>query len=181
MADPAPNGAATAPEGSTTDPPEQGGGSELTADQRSAVERAEKPDEVREIISAASRRARQAESELRAARQELQGLQDQGKSELEKAATRAQRAESRVAELERSLLVSSVATKYDLHPELVPRLRGETEEELEADAKALAKQFPRTTETPPPDLGAGARDGAATAPGSKGFSDTIRRRAQARR
>lgn len=178
MADPTPEAAATAPEGTEQDAPDTG--AELSADQRKAVDAAAKPDEVREIISAASRRARQAEAELRQARQELQGLQDQGKSELEKAAARADRAEAHAAALERSLLISSVASRYELDPELASRLRGETEEELEADAKALAKQFPRQSQEPPPDLGSGARDGATPA-GSKGFSDQIRRRAQGRR
>jgi hypothetical protein len=181
MADPQGSAdAATAPEPTPKDAPQDAGNGDLTDDARKAVEGAEKPDEVREILSAASRRARQAEGELKAARQELSQLQDAGKSELEKATARAERAEAHAAELERTVLVSAVATKYDLHPELVPRLRGATEEELEADAKALAKQFPRTVDEPPPDLGAGAR-GAATAPGSRGFSDTIRRQAQRRR
>jgi hypothetical protein len=179
MADPAPEAAATAPEGTTTETA-TGNGDGLTADQQAAVKAAENPDQVRTILSEASRRARQAEADAKAARQELQGLQDAGKSELEKASTRAERAEARVAELERSLLITAVASKYDLHPELVPRLRGDTEEELEADAKALAKQFPRHQEEPPPDLGGGARDGATPA-GSKAFSETIRRRAQSRR
>jgi hypothetical protein len=41
------------------------------------------------------------------------------------------------AELERSLLVSTVARKFDLPAELAGRLQGSTPEELEADAKAL--------------------------------------------
>ncbi|CAL9327215.1 hypothetical protein [Streptomyces sp. SudanB182_2057] len=41
------------------------------------------------------------------------------------------------AELEHSLLVSSVARKYDLPEELAGRLRGSTPEELESDARAL--------------------------------------------
>lgn len=180
MADPQESGAATASESSTQDKSSAATGGELTAEQAAAVKTADNPDQVRTILSEASRRARQAEADAKAARQELQGLQDAGKSELEKATTRAERAEARAAELERSVLISTVAAKHDLHPELVPRLKGDTEEELEADAKALAKQFPRQQETPPPDLGAGPRD-AATAPGSKGFSDQIRRRAQSRR
>jgi hypothetical protein len=179
MADPAPDGAATAPEDTSTEAPASNGDG-FSTDQQAAVKAADNPDQVRAILSEASRRARQAEAEAKAARQELQGLQDQGKSEAEKLASRAQRAEARVAELERSLLISGVASKYDLHPELVPRLRGDTEEELEADAKALAKQFPRQQEAPPPDLGAGPRP-PATGGGSKAFSDSIRRRAQGRR
>ncbi|MGW1258461.1 hypothetical protein ACWD5Q_25590 [Streptomyces sp. NPDC002513] len=41
------------------------------------------------------------------------------------------------AELERSVLVGSVARKFDLPDDLASRLRGETPEELESDAKAL--------------------------------------------
>jgi hypothetical protein len=180
MADPEGDGGATPPEPTPQDQPETGNGDELTAEQRNAVAAAEHPDAVREIISAASRRARQAEAEAKAARSELQGLQDQGKSELEKANGRAERAEARAAKLERTLLISSVATRHRLDPELASRLRGETEEELEADAKALAKRFPGHQEQPPPDLGGGARD-SATPAGSQGFSDRIRRQAQARR
>lgn len=178
MADPDGDGGATPPE---PDPkqPDTGNGDELTAEQRNAVAAAEHPDQVREIISAASRRARQAEAEAKAARSELQGLQDQGKSELEKANGRAERAEARAIKLERTLLISAVAARHKLDPELASRLRGETEEELDADAKALAKRFPGHQE-PPPDLGGGARDGATPA-GSQGFSDRIRRQAQARR
>ncbi|MFI2673895.1 hypothetical protein ACH5AU_30805 [Streptomyces albidoflavus] len=41
------------------------------------------------------------------------------------------------AELERSLVVASVARRFDLPEELAGRLRGTTPEELEADAKSL--------------------------------------------
>jgi preprotein translocase subunit SecD len=180
MADPTPEAAATAPEGTPDPGADRNGGTELTAEQRKAVEAADNPDQVREILSTASRRARQAEAEAKAARQELQGLQDAGKSELEKANTRAERAEARAAELERSLLTSSVASRHGIPPEHVHRLIGTTEEELETDAKALAKALRSSTEEPPPDLGGGVRQGAP-AQGSMAFSDSIRRRAQGRR
>lgn len=181
MADP-PEGtdAATTPD-PKTDPPDGGtDDGDLTPDQRKAVERADKPDEVRALISSASRRARQAEADAKAARLELQKLQDAGKSELEKTAGRAERAEARLTELERDLLVTRVAAKHGIPAEDMDRLRGTTDEELEADAKAFAKRYLRTDE-PPPDLGGGARSGAATAAGSKGFSESIRRQAQRRR
>ncbi|MFC9736678.1 hypothetical protein ACFVKC_02015 [Streptomyces noursei] len=41
------------------------------------------------------------------------------------------------AELERSVLIGSVARKFDLPDELASRLRGDSAEELESDAKAL--------------------------------------------
>jgi hypothetical protein len=59
---------------------------------------------------------------------------------------------ARNAELEHSLVVASVARKYDLPEELAGRLRGATPEELEADAKALqALIIPAA----PPALGGG--------------------------
>lgn len=56
------------------------------------------------------------------------------------------------AGLEHSLLVSTVARKFDLPETLAGRLRGETPEELEADAKALQALV---TPGPPPFLGGG--------------------------
>ncbi|MEU2854148.1 hypothetical protein [Streptomyces syringium] len=52
------------------------------------------------------------------------------------------------AELERAVLVGSVARRFDLPDELSSRLRGATAEELEADAKALQTLLiPKTPES----------------------------------
>ncbi|MFF7254797.1 hypothetical protein [Streptomyces microflavus] len=56
------------------------------------------------------------------------------------------------AELERSLVVSSVARRFDLPEELAERLRGATPEELEADAKSLQSLLAPKA---PPALGGG--------------------------
>ncbi|MEU6959598.1 hypothetical protein [Streptomyces chrestomyceticus] len=56
------------------------------------------------------------------------------------------------AELEHSLVVASVARKYDLPEELAGRLRGSTSDELEADAKALQALLAPAA---PPSLGGG--------------------------
>lgn len=56
------------------------------------------------------------------------------------------------AELERSVLVTTVARKFDLPEELAGRLRGATPEELEADAKALQVLLAPAA---PPSLGGG--------------------------
>ncbi|MFE2988631.1 hypothetical protein [Streptomyces sp. NPDC059262] len=56
------------------------------------------------------------------------------------------------AELERSVLVGTVARKFDLPEELAGRLRGTTPEELEADAKALQTLLAPSA---PPLLGGG--------------------------
>jgi hypothetical protein len=155
-----------------------------------AVRQADNPDKVRDLISRASRRARQAEVRARDARQKaadadqlrvrVAELEEAGKSELEKLQARAERAEAHAAELERAQLIRSLAAKYGIPETHADRLRGATEAELEADAKAYAKSFP-TADEPPPDLGGGARSGAATAPGTRGFSDQLRRQAQRRR
>lgn len=49
---------------------------------------------------------------------------------------------SQVATLERSLLIGSVATTFKLPPELAAVLKGDTEDELTAHAKELAKFVP---------------------------------------
>ena len=51
--------------------------------------------------------------------------------------------------LERSILVNTVATKYELTPLLASRLVGSTEAELEADAKLLAAALPAAPLAPP--------------------------------
>ncbi|MFJ9158692.1 hypothetical protein ACIRPS_18035 [Streptomyces griseoviridis] len=56
------------------------------------------------------------------------------------------------AELEHSLVVGTVARKYELPDELAARLRGTTAEELEADAKALQALL---TPAAPESLGGG--------------------------
>lgn len=56
------------------------------------------------------------------------------------------------AELEHSLVVATVARKFDLPEALAGRLRGTTPEELEADAKALQSLITPVT---PPALGGG--------------------------
>lgn len=177
MAETPADAAATAADASSnTDSSPDASADALTPEQQAAVDAADKPDVVQALITSQARELRQAQGQLRTAQRALQELEDAGKSELERASTRAERAEQRVAELERNQLVSAVAARHSLPPELAERLRGETEQELEADAKALAKLMPG--ETPDPGaLGAGARSAAATG-GSRGFSEQIRQRAR---
>lgn len=51
--------------------------------------------------------------------------------------------EEKVATLERQILVRDVADEFNLPPALRDRLKGETEEELKADAKVLAELVPQ--------------------------------------
>lgn len=178
MADPAGDGAATAPEPTapTTQapegaPPDDG----LTDTERAAIGQSEKPEVVSAILTSASKRAREAEQRASKAESELRKRQDAERTELERATARAEEAEQRATLAERSVLVARVAAANGVPADQTHRLVGETEEELTADAKSLAKLIRREPEQT--DLGSGARpDGAA--PGSKGFSEVIRQRAR---
>jgi hypothetical protein len=128
--------------------------------------------------------------ELKAVKKERDDLRDAGRSELEKAVGRADKAErerdsaiaereARITELEREARARAAAAAAGI-AEHWSRLRGDTAEELEEDAKSLAESFggggnsgPATTA----DLGAGPRPGAP-ATGSQGFSERIRRQAR---
>lgn len=97
----------------------------------------------------------------------LQELEDAKKTETEKLTDRAAKAETRASELESELLRLRVAISKQVPPDLVDRLRGETEEELAADADKLLKLVTpetdgRTAPAPRPDLSqGGSGNGAA--------------------
>lgn len=76
---------------------------------------------------------------LRNAKVELDKLTEATKSDTERLATRADKAEKRAAELEPKVLRLEVALEHGLPKALAHRLVGDTREELEADAKELLK------------------------------------------
>ncbi len=63
--------------------------------------------------------------------------------------------EGQIAESDRATRRQTIAAKHRLTPELADRLRGDTDDELEADAKSLAK-FVRT-DAPDTEAGRGGR------------------------
>ena len=65
------------------------------------------------------------------------------KTELQKAQDRAAKAEASAQALKVSLMRRDAAVKVGLPEALVDRLKGETPEELEADAKALLESLPK--------------------------------------
>lgn len=71
-------------------------------------------------------------------------------TELEKAKQRAAQLEVELSALRRSEMQRQVAEKAGLPAALASRLKGETPEELEADAMALAETLPKLTKSPPP-------------------------------
>jgi hypothetical protein len=68
-------------------------------------------------------------------------------SEADKALKRAEEAEAKLKALELTALKRSVADKVGLPVAFVDRLKGETEEELEADAKSLLEALPKAPKT----------------------------------
>ena len=167
--------------------PLRNGGPELTRRAgRGASRPRDKPDEVRDDPQlTASRRARQAEAEAKAARQELQGLQDAGKSELEKATTRAERAEARAAELERSGAdhapwppSTTCTPSWSPGSEVTPR------RSWRPTPRRWPSSSPDRQETPPPDLGARTPGTLQRRPAPRGSptrSDGARKAAAERR
>lgn len=86
----------------------------------------------------------------------LQEIEDAGKSAEQRYQEALSAAEKRAAQAERALTRSRVAAKHDLG-DLAEFLTGDTDEELEEQAKRLAK---RLKSTPPPSYDGGARSSA---------------------
>lgn len=125
---------------------------------------AKNPDAVSNAIRAEREKAK-AEREARlAAEARIKEFEDAQKSEeekreeaLEQARKLAEAEAARANELEVKLLRNVVAAEKNLTPNLAARLRGESREEIEADADALLEDLGTLpVETPPPGEG-GAR------------------------
>lgn len=114
------------------------------------------PEYVRELRSEAARHRKEAqEAKAKAAEYE-----DRDKSELEKITGKLSKAEERAQAAENSLLRFQVAAEKQLPRELIPRLRGNTEEELAADADELLNLVKSRNDNERPDFDGGAREPA---------------------
>lgn len=114
-------------------------------------------------------RAKAAEAELKKLQKaqtdaERKRAEEQGKFEdlykdtqakLEAAESAAREAEEKARQAELSSLRSKIAAKHKLPDLLAERLRGDTEEEIEADAKALAETLPKAIVSTATDAQAG--------------------------
>lgn len=89
-------------------------------------------------------------------RTKAQELEDAQKSEIDKALTKAQRAESAKAEAEAKLLRYEVAQEKEVPAKLVPLLTATTREELEAQASLILENAKPAT----PEFDGGAREPA---------------------
>lgn len=109
--------------------------------------------------------SRKTEKDANTARTRLAQIEDSQKSEAQKVAERATEAESRAAKAEQELARYRVANAKKVPPEWVDRLRGDTEEELAADADKILVAIKAMQPTgPKPDQSQGARaTGAANA------------------
>ncbi|WP_309242580.1 hypothetical protein [Streptomyces sp. KAI-26] len=113
-------------------PDEQTPSPEAGAGGTSGTPEDELPDWARKELAKARGEAAGYRTRLRDAETKLSGAKSP--EEFEAALTEVKQ---KNAELERSVLIGTVARKFDLPEELAGRLHGTTPEELEADAKSL--------------------------------------------
>ncbi len=95
-------------------------------------------------------------------------------SELELANKRAQELEAKVRQLEFGKLQHDIATKVGLPAVLADRIKGETPEEMEADAKTLLEALPKKTAP-----NAGATNPGDKSPNTETFEEAHKRWKQA--
>ena len=129
-------------------------------------------DAGKKALAEERKRAAAAEKEAKALKARLDEIEAANLSELEKAQKAASDAAARLAEYERTTLRQKVALVKGVPADLVDRLRGDTEDEIAADADALLALVKAPT-TPLPDPSQGAR-GGATPLNSDGLEQALR-------
>lgn len=126
----------------------------------------EKPNDVKAMEAALKKANREAE----AARRKLKEIEDAGKSETDKLREEAATAKREAETARKDALKLRVGLDKDLPKSLVPRLQGETEEELAADADALLAEL--KPKAPSGDADGGSR--GATPDPSKDMDKALR-------
>lgn len=109
----------------------------------------------------------------KAALEELQRYKDAEKTELERVAERAAKAEAEAAELRREKLARAAAKTAGLDSDLVDLVQGNTEEELLASAKQLAERLGAKAEKAAPFNSAGGKPVSAPADSSSAFRNFL--------
>lgn len=132
-------------------------GKELTAEQ--LVEKNRKANSEAKAL-------RDRNKTLEADLKEFTAWKESQKTEEQRITERQQALEAENAQLKRAALIARVQATAKLPDELLTRLRGETEEELLADAKALAALI-----VPPAPVPLAPNPGQRIAPGSESTSD----------
>lgn len=144
----------------------------ITETETQVIDKAETVEELKARLDEAERRAKNKADEaerhfkkLAKFEQEEAKRKEAEMTELELANKRSQELEAKVRQLEISRLQHDIAAKVGLPNVLADRLKGETPEELEADAKLLLEAQPKQKATP--NIG-------ATNPGEQASKDETR-------
>lgn len=123
------------------------------------------PNDVAEGLGEGGKKALSAEREARKAAEKaaaelkakLDEIEQANLSDLEKAQQAAKAAQDRLAEMEATSLRQKVAIEKGVPAKWVDRLRGDTEEELAADADQILADIQQSPTTPKPDLSQGSQ------------------------
>lgn len=126
---------------------------EMTEPETQVVEEAEKFDEARakELITklrAAEKQGKADAKKLADYEAKEQARVDAEKSELQKAQDRADAAERKAKAAELAVMRRDIAEKTKLPKGLADRIKGETPEEMEADALAILAELPEKVAPP---------------------------------
>lgn len=128
--------------------PEGPGGQEPTNGER--TDEGQAPDKFdAKYVKELRQDAAKTRKALQAAEARLREFEDRDKTELEKLTARADAADQKAADAQRQLLKLEVAAHKQLTADWVDRLRGDTIEELEADADRLLGQIAQQYQPPP--------------------------------
>ena len=123
------------------------------------------PNDVAEGLGEGGKKALSAEREARKAAEKtaaelkakLDEIEQANLSDLEKAQQAAKAATDRLAEIEATSRRQKVAIEKGVPAKWVDRLRGDTEEELAADADQILADIQQSPTTPKPDLSQGSQ------------------------
>jgi hypothetical protein len=143
-----------------TEPTPTPEGTETPAPQGDPAEAPELGDSGKKALDAERKRAATAEREAKALKARLDQLEAANLSELEKAQKAAAEATARLAEYEKTTIRQRVALTKGVPADLVDRLRGDTEDEIAADADALMALV-SAPKSPRPDPSQGPRTTAS--------------------
>jgi hypothetical protein len=133
-------------------------------------------DDLRKVLDASRQEARRAQRELKRYQDAEKAREDANKTELQRMTERAESAERRVAEMERSELAKDIAREAGI-PTLWHRLTGTDARSLRADALRIREELQSIGALPEtPGMDGGVRSlGVPPQPGR--FEDMIRGRA----
>lgn len=161
---------------------EQNTHEEVVRNENEAPETSEKPSATQgetlgenglKALNAEREARKEADKRLKEALEKINAFEEAQLSEQEKTKRKVEQTEKLLIEaraeqerLQHELLARDVASEFQIPANAVHRLQGSTREELEADAKELAKLFaPKGARKPEPvhEVGAGARPKTTTA------------------